>query len=60
METANRYENISEAEKERISREMFKGHVGKLKRGTALSHLAGPDDSQKIGDSVLPASESFE
>ena len=45
FEQANRYENISDAEKERLTKEMFKGHVGKLKRGTALSVLAGPNDN---------------
>ena len=45
FEQANRYENISDAEKERLTKEMFKGHVGKLKRGTALSVLEGPNDN---------------
>lgn len=61
MEQAQRYENVSEEEKERLTKEYFKGHVGKLKRGTALSVLAGPDDNKKLAESVLSKpSGSFE
>tara|TARA_B110000305_G_C19152971_1_gene498952 strand:+ start:495 stop:722 length:228 start_codon:yes stop_codon:yes gene_type:complete len=39
LEDADRYENLSQDQKREITSKLDKGHIGKLRRGTALSQM---------------------